>query len=150
MGSLEQEIKQSKFENEQVKANLNVIFTANWLYNKISNELKPYNVTQEQFNILKILKGSHPQSMCQKDILSRMLAPNSNVTLLIKKLVTKKLVQVHQSNIDKREYVINITSPGIDLLKEIEIAFKNSNNKYDQLSTSEAFHLNALLDKIRG
>lgn len=149
MASLEQEIKQSKFENEWLKANLNILFTANWLYNKISTLLKPYKVTHEQFNVLRILKGSHPKSMCQKDILSRMIAPNSNVTLIIKKLVDKKLIQVLQSLHDKREYQINITRSGLDLLQEIEKGFKNKNNHFNQLNTSEAFHLNALLDKLR-
>jgi len=68
MASLEEEIQQSSFANEHIKANLNVLFTANWLYNKISSILKPYNLTHEQFNVLRILRGSHPRSMCQKDI----------------------------------------------------------------------------------
>jgi len=150
MASLEKEIKQSKFESEQVKANLNLLFTANWLYNKISAELKPFNLTHEQYNILRILKGSHPNSMNQKDILCRMLAPNSNVTLIIKKLVAKKFISVVQSDHDKREYKIDITPAGLGILKEIEATLKNLNEYFDSLSTSEAFHLNALLDKLRG
>lgn len=149
MASLEQEIKQSKFQNEQIKANLNVLFTANWLYNKISANLKPYNLTHEQFNVLRILKGSHPKKMCQKDILSRMLAPNSNVTLIVKKLVEKQLITVQQSAIDKREYEINITESGLDLLEEIGKALKSKSNSLGKLSESEAFHINALLDKLR-
>ena len=82
MASLEQDIKQKNFANEQVKANLNVLYTANWIYNKISSFLKPHNLTHEQFNVLRILRGSHPKSMCQKDILSRMIAPNSTLTVL--------------------------------------------------------------------
>jgi DNA-binding MarR family transcriptional regulator len=87
--------------------------------------------------------------MCQKDILSRMIAPNSNVTLIIKKLVDKKLIQVLQSNHDKREYQINITHSGLHLLLEIEKGIKNKNHHFNLLNTSEAFHLNALLDKLR-
>jgi DNA-binding MarR family transcriptional regulator len=149
MASLEKEIKQSKFDNELLKANINILFTANWLYNKISSTLKPFNVTHEQFNVLRILKGSHPKNMCQKDILSRMIAPNSNVTLIIKKLVDKKLIQVLQSESDKREYQISITKSGLNLLQEIEKSFKSKNDHFNKLSTSEAFHLNSLLDKLR-
>lgn len=149
MASLEQEIKQSKFDNELLKANINIMFTANWLYNKISSILKPYNVTHEQFNVLRILKGSHPKNMCQKDILSRMIAPNSNVTLIIKKLVYKKLIQVLQSESDKREYQISITKAGLKLLDEIGNGFRNKNDHFNKLNTSEAFHLNSLLDKLR-
>lgn len=149
MARLEDEIKQTKFQNEQIKANLNVLFTANWVYNKISDYLKPFKLTHEQFNVLRILKGSHPKHMCQKDILSRMIAPNSNVTLIIKKLLIKKLIVVQQSPIDKREYQINITQTGLDLLNVIDKAFNNNANKINHLSVSEAFHLNALLDKLR-
>ncbi len=149
MASLEEEIKQTKFKNEQIKANLNVLFTANWLYNKISENLKPFNLTHEQFNVLRILKGSHPQHMCQKDVLSRMIAPNSNVTLIIKKLIAKQLVKVSQSETDKREYQINITETGLGLLEEIENGFNQQQKTFNNLSTSEAFHLNALLEKLR-
>lgn len=149
MASFEQEIKQAKFSSEQVKANLNLLFTANWLYNKISAELKPFNLTHEQYNVLRILKGSHPASMNQKDILSRMLAPNSNVTLIIKKLITKKFILVAQSDHDKREYKIDITSSGISLLEEIENKLKSLADRFQTLTPSEAIHLNALLDKLR-
>ncbi len=149
MASLEQALKQKKFENEHIKANLNVLFTANWLYNRISGELKPFNVTHEQFNVLRILKGSHPNPMCQKDILSRMIAPNSNVTLIIKKLIFKKLIKVVQSEEDKREYQINISNSGIELIKEIDTKIKQSGKKFNKLNASEAVHLNTLLDKLR-
>ena len=149
MPSIEEEIKQHRFENIQIKANINILYTANWLYNKISLHLKPFRVTHEQFNVLRILRGSHPKSMCQKDILSRMIAPNSNLTLIIKKLVAKKLVKVMQSEKDKREYKINITSQGIELLKGIDNEFKINKSNFSGLSVSEAFHLSALLDKLR-
>jgi len=148
MPTLEEEIKQSKFPNEYVKANLNVLFTANWLYNSITARLKPYNLTHEQFNVLRILKGSHPTCMCQKDVLSRMLAPNSNITLIVKKLVAKKLIKVQQSDQDKREYEINITKAGLDLLASI--GQNELRGPVSNLTASEAFHLNALLDKLRG
>jgi len=149
MASLEEEIKQAKFETDQLKANLNILFTANWLANKISTRLKPYNLTHEQFNALRILKGSHPKSMCQKDILSRMIAPKSNVTLIVNKLKDKKLIEVVQSLIDKREYQINITENGLALLEVIAEEFKRTNANMNALSTSESFHLNTLLDKLR-
>ena len=149
MASLEQEIQQTKFDSEQLKANLNILFTANWLVNKISVRLKPYNLTHEQFNVLRILRGSHPKSMCQKDILSRMIAPNSNVTLIVKKLIQKGLIQVLQSEEDKREYRINITEEGLTLLEVIAEDYRKNNVIVNRLSESEAFHLNALLDKLR-
>lgn len=150
MASIEQEIKQVKFGNELVKANINVLFTANWLNNRISAVFKPFNVTHEQFNVLRILKGSHPTAMCQKDILSRMIAPNSNVTLLIKKLKDKNLIAVLQSDRDKREYEISIAEPGLSLLLEIESILQSKVTDFNQLEESDAKTLNDLLDKLRG
>lgn len=83
MKSIEQEIKQKNFDNELVKANVNILFTANWLLNKFSSVLKPINFTHEQFNVLRKLKGSYPNIICQKEILERMIAPNSNITLIV-------------------------------------------------------------------
>lgn len=149
MSSLEQAIQQTKFESEQVKAFINVLYTANILANKQTAVLKPFNLTQEQFNVLRILRGSMPKSMCQKDILCRMVAPSSNVTLLIKKLVTKKLVHVSQSDIDRREYVINITKSGLNTLASIDIVLKKEEEEFNTLSETEAKQLNKLLDKMR-
>jgi DNA-binding MarR family transcriptional regulator len=149
MASLEQDIQQARFDSEHLKANINILYTANWLYNKISANLKPFNLTHEQFNVLRILKGSHPRSMCQKDVKCRMIAPNSNVTLIIKKLIDKELVQVAQAMHDKREYQINITVTGMMLLEDIAKKIQRDDNRYNNLTVSEAFHLNALLDKMR-
>lgn len=148
--AIEDKIQARQFDTEQLKANINLLYTANWLYNRVSAMLKPYNVTHEQFNILRILRGSHPRSMCQKDVLSRMVAPQSNITALMKKLVAKKMVVITRSETDKREYVINISNEGLALLKKIDENLRPTASEYSNLNASEAFHLNALLDKLRG
>jgi DNA-binding MarR family transcriptional regulator len=140
---------QSSFPNEGAKADLNVLYTANWVYNKISANLKPFGLTLEQFNVLRILKSNHPDFMSQKDILARMVAPNSNLTLIIKKLVDKNLVKVDQSVEDKRAYEISLTEDGMLKLNELDEHIKSKKGSFSPLSESEAFHLNALLDKIR-
>ncbi len=149
MANLEEEIKQEFFASQHIKANINVLFTANWIYNRISAHLKPYNLTHEQFNVLRILRGSHPKSMCQKDVLHRMVAPNSNVTLIVKKLKDKGWIQVEQSERDKREYVINISDSGLDLLKIIDVEMESYKENYMRLTEDEAQQLNLLLDKMR-
>lgn len=149
MASLEQEIHQERFVNDRIKATLNVLYTANWLNNMINASLKPFNLTHEQYNVLRILRGKHPQCMCQKDILRRMIARNSNITLIIKKLVTKSMVQVLPSAKDGREYEISITPKGLELLTLIDKDLESKKDTMSTLSESEAFHLNALLDKIR-
>ena len=149
MGSIEDEIKSSKFQSEEHKARINVLFTANWLSNQTKIILRPSGLSAEQFNVLRILRGRSPKSMCQKDILGRMLAKQSNLTLIINKLKTKKLIQVKTSSKDKREYMISILPFGLNTLKKIDVEIKNSGSLELGLNTSEAFHLNALLDKLR-
>ncbi|HEY1045799.1 MAG TPA: MarR family transcriptional regulator [Bacteroidia bacterium] len=151
MKTIEQEIQQGSFINEQVKANINLLYTSNWLYNRLSSYLKPYDLTHEQFNVLRIIRGSHPNSMCQKDILSRMIAPSSNMTLLIKKLKAKQLVNVDQAEHDRREYIISITEEGLKRLSMIDAHFETEMKKgnINNLSDEEAKTLNLLLDKIR-
>ena len=148
MGDLEKDI-QSSFINERVKANLNVLYTANWIYNKMSANLKQFGLTHEQFNVLRILRGKHPDFMNQKDILARMVAPNSNLTLIIKKLIDKNLIQVNQSAEDKRAYEINLSDDGLLKLKELDEFISSNKESFSPLNESEAFHLNALLDKMR-
>lgn len=150
MGKLEQDLQQKKFNNEVVKANINILFTANLIYNQISSYLKPYDLTHEQFNVLRILRGKHPECMCQKDVLSRMVAPKSNLTLILKKLVAKNLVSVVQSPKDKREYEISITELGLNKLGVLDIEMIKFDHSITNLTESEAIQLNELLDKIRG
>lgn len=149
MASIEQELKTKNFFSEQTKANLNIMFTANWLNNKSTALLKPFNVTPEQFNVLRILKGQHPTKICQRDILERMIAKQSNITLIIKKLREKVLVDVQVSAEDKRHYVISLTEKSLAVLDDIEVVFAKEMPKINQLSVSEAYHINSLLDKIR-
>jgi DNA-binding MarR family transcriptional regulator len=148
MADFEKDI-QSSFINERQKADLNVLYTANWVYNKISGNLKPFGLTLEQFNVLRILKVRHPEFMSQKDILARMVAPNSNLTLIIKKLVDKNLVEVNKSAADNRAYEISLTEDGMLKLEELDEHIKSREGNFSALSESEAFHLNALLDKVR-
>ncbi len=149
MTSIEEELQTHTFPSEQIKANLNIMFTANYLNNIISASLKSFNLTHEQFNVLRILRGKHPECMCQKDIQMRMIARQSNLTLLLKKLKEKGFVTVKKSKTDRREYMINISREGLALLKRIDKETNNNSAFSNNLSVSEAFHLNALLDKLR-
>jgi DNA-binding MarR family transcriptional regulator len=150
MAKIEDAIKQGKFDSEHIKSYVNIFYTANWLYNKIAAQLKPFGITHEQFNVLRILRGSHPNALCQKDIQSRMVAPNSNVHLIIKRLTAKDLVSLSKSDTDRREHQIKITKEGQALLKRLDNHLSKQKDEPSQLNISEAFHLNALLDKMRG
>src|SRR5687768_7809562 len=86
---IEEEIRQTKFKSPHQKALLNLIFTANWLQNKQQEFFKPFGVTSQQFNILRILKGQHPNVLSGTEIKSRMLDKNSDVSRLLDRLILK-------------------------------------------------------------
>jgi DNA-binding MarR family transcriptional regulator len=114
---LEQAIKSNKFRNELHKAGINILYTAWWLKTLMSKELKEYGLTHEQYNVLRILNGKHPEQICVKEIACRMIERNSNVPRIIDRLEIKKLVKRSTSEADKRETVIVLTPAGINILK---------------------------------
>jgi len=146
---IEEALKMSKFSSEKQKAGLNLMYTAWWLKTMISKELKIAGLTLEQYNVLRILKGKHPETMCVKDIGFRMIERNSNVPRIIDRLVAKKLVERSTSEIDKRETVITLTSMGLDTLhvatKKVDDVFNDSVIIVEE----DAEKLNTLLENIR-
>jgi DNA-binding MarR family transcriptional regulator len=146
---LEDELKSKSFPSEEVKATLNVLFTASWLHARISAHLKPFGVSHEQFNVLRILRGQHPKAVAQKDILHRMIDRSSNLTRILSKLKAKGLVLINRSEADRREYEIELTASALALLESVSESHAKSSKPDIGLSVSEAFHLNALLDKMR-
>lgn len=146
---LEEEIKSKGFANEGAKAAINVLFTASWLHSRISAYLKPYGLSHEQFNVLRILLGQHPNAVAQKDILHRMIDRSSNLTRILSKLSAKNLVTICKADDDRREYRIRLTEDARTMLETIGQEMHQASESFHGLSVSEAFHLNALLDKMR-
>ena len=146
---LEQAIKSSKFKSEVHKAVLHILYTAWWLKTLSAKELKEFGLTHEQYNVLRILKGKHPEQMCVRDIASRMIEKNSNVPRIIDRLEIKKLVERTTSQLDKRETVITITKAGIALLEASTEVMDEKMVTQFILPEDEAVTLNLLLEKIR-
>ncbi len=144
---IENELK-TKFSSEQHKALINIIFTSNWLSNKIYGELKKYNLTNEQYNVLRILRGSSPGSICLKEISCRMINRYSNTTRIVEKLYNKGYLVKENSDEDRRELSIRITESGLKLLSEIDNKSKIGNNMVN-LSDEDSKRLNDLLNSIR-
>ncbi len=146
---LEEAIKSTRFTDETHKAGLNILYTAYWLKSHISAALKETGITSEQFNVMRILKGKHPEHMCVKDIASRMLEKNSNVPRIADRLVTKKLVKRATSKEDKRETIMNLTEKGLQLLETANKAVEDVNTNVMGLNNDEAKKLNDLIEKMR-
>ena len=144
------EIKQSKFKNEHHKMLINILFTSGWLSSMHACSLKPYGISQQQYNLLRILRGQHPKPATVNLLIDRMMDKNSNASRLVEKLRLKKYVDRATCEDDRRAVNVIITEKGLELLSDIEkqeeVMFKTLKN----LSESEAEQLNSLLDKLRG
>ena len=145
MGDLSKDIN-SKFENYKVKALLNIIYTANWITSIQSESFKDFGISQQQYNILRILRGANEPLKVQT-IKDRMLERSPNATRLMDKLCAKNLIKRLPSEHDRRVVKIEITRQGLDLLNTIP----NDMNKalFNNLSEAEAEQLSDLLDKMR-
>ncbi len=146
---LEQAIKSNKFRNEVHKAGLNILYTAWWLKTLMSKELKEYGLTHEQYNVLRILKGKHPEQICVKEIACRMIEKNSNVPRIIDRLETKKLVKRTASASDKRETVIILTAAGINILQHSTERINKIMDTVMLINEAKAKELNNILEQVR-
>jgi DNA-binding MarR family transcriptional regulator len=146
---LEEVLKTNKFTDEKHKAGLNILYTAYWMKSHYSKVLKETGVTSEQFNVMRILKGKHPEQMCVKDIASRMIEKNSNVPRIADKLVVKKLVKRTTSKEDKRETVMNLTEKGLQTLETANNIMGEVQTEIIGITNEEAKLLNELVEKMR-
>lgn len=147
---LEKVIKQKAFQSQTHKLLINLIYTGNWLQLNIAKQLKQYELTSQQYNILRILRGQHPESATISLIAERMLDKSSNVTRIVDKLVTKKLVSRAKDPKDNRKVWIKITYKGLDLLQVIDASMPPPQDILNGLSEEDAKIINNFLDSLRG
>lgn len=146
MGDLSKDI-QSTFPSEKVKAFINIKYTANWL-SSIENEFfKPFGISPQQFNILRILRGAGKAIKVQ-EIKDRMIERAPNATRLMDKLCSKNLIERIRCPEDRRVVHIAIKNEGLNLLNDID-KLGNKNKILDKLTEEEAKQLSNLLDKVR-
>jgi DNA-binding MarR family transcriptional regulator len=147
--SLEEDIKQEKFSNEFQKMAVNILFTGSWLHNINAARLKPHGITPEQYNVLRILRGSHPKPMMLAEITSRMIDKSSNATRLVEKLRQKGFVKREICEDNRRQVDIYILDKGLNALKKIDADEAEWLATLKNISKSEAMELNRILDKLR-
>jgi DNA-binding MarR family transcriptional regulator len=146
---LEEAIKSSRFTDASHKAVVNLMYTTYWMKTHLNTVLKENGLTTEQFNVLRILKGKHPEQMCVKDIGSRMIEKSSNVPRIIDRLLVKKLVKRMPSKEDKRETLISLTDKGQKQVEDSNLVVDALQKKIIGLDENEAVLLNELLEKMR-
>ena len=143
---LEDEIKQKEFKSEYHKAMVNMIFTSNWL----DANSKKFGVTSQQFNILRILRGAHPEPCTINMLRDRMLDKNCDASRIVERLRLKGVLDRKTCPEDRRSVDIIITKKGLDLLSKADKEEPAFYKILQTLTPTEAKQLNKLLDKLRG
>ena len=146
--SIDKDIKQSTFRNEYQRALINLIFTYNWTIEQLKSFLDKEDLTMQQFNILRILRGS-PTPISTLQIRDRMLDKMSDTSRIVDRLIIKNLVKKVTCKTDKRLVDVTITDKGRKTLLKIDEQADIMDRVLSSLSVPEAKKLNKLLDKIR-
>lgn len=147
---IEEAIKQKAFKDEYQKLAVNLMFTEAWLAGIQNQFLKEYDLSIQQFNILRILRGSKGAPMAMQNISERMIDRMSNCSRLVEKLRIKNMLERRECPADRRQVDILITQKGLDVLAEIDKSMKKMNEHLHSITEKEAQTLNNLLDKLRG
>ncbi len=145
---IEKEIQQQSFRNEYQKATVNILFTANWLNEKVRLFLEAEDITPQQYNILRILRGGkNPMSTMQ--IRERMLDKMSDTSRIVERMLKKGLVEKKICPTDKRLVDVTISKKGLQILEKLDARNDQLDKILKGLSGDEANQLNSLLDKMR-
>ena len=149
MACIEKELRM-EFKSEHQKLLLNLLFTSNWLKHQDVERLKPYDLSPQQYNILRILRGAKGKRMCMHEVLERMLDRAPNATRLTDKLIAKELVLRERSDEDRRVVHLRISEKGRALLAVIDSATEELVAQVARrLTSGEAAAMNNSLDKMR-
>jgi DNA-binding MarR family transcriptional regulator len=148
--SINQDIKQQRqFRNEHHKATVNILFSSNWLMENIKKFLQAEDITPQQYNILRILRGNgKPLSTLQ--IRERMLDKMSDTSRIVDRLLKKGLAEKKTSQADKRLVDVTISKKGLAALERLDKNNASLDGILFNLDHDEAKALNDLLDKMRG
>lgn len=147
---IEDEIKSTVSLSITKKVILNMTFTRNYLGDNFNEILKPFDISSEQYNVLRILRGQKGKPINMQDIQERMVTKNSNTTRLIDKLLLKHMVERNICPQNRRKIEVTITKKGLELLLELDPLIEDYENELTKnLSTEELEQLNYLLEKIR-
>ncbi len=148
----DEELRKPYFQNEWHHLRVNLLQSANWLRSGIREFVEPFGITQKQFNILRILRGQPRQGpgLTIQEIRSKMIDKMSDASRLVDRLKAKGLVEKEPCVIDRRHARVRITRAGLELLADIDQALPRLDRLVQNLTESEAMHLNDLLYKMQG
>ncbi|MCI9843530.1 MarR family winged helix-turn-helix transcriptional regulator [Flavobacterium pectinovorum] len=148
--TIEEVIKSTVMINNEKKVILNIMYTQNLIQDHFNESIKPYALSEEQYNVLRILRGQKANPANMRVIQERMLAKTSNTTRLVDKLLLKNLVTRNVCLGNRRKIEVAITQKGLDLLKELDPKIHEHERYFAKnISSEELEILNTLLEKYR-
>src|SRR5882757_7836221 len=147
---IDDEIQSSNFEDNYHKAAVNIAYTASWLSNFFKCHFDKYNLTNQQFNILRILRGQYPKPATVNLLKERMIDKMSDASRIVDRLVQKEMITRCTNNKDRRAVDIRISEKGLEVLAVMDTEFKAKDFLKNNLTLAEAGQLSDLLDKLRG
>lgn len=150
MVKIEEAIQQKEFKDPYNKVVVNLLYTNSFLVTSQNALFKPYGISPEQYNVLRILRGQNGLPTTVSSIQERMLNKMSNASRLIEKLKLKGFVKRSECPNDRRQVDVLITEKGLEVLKELQLKVEEGNKTFVHLNIEEVNQLNDLLDKLRG
>ena len=147
---LEEEIQQKSFKTPHQKLAVNLLYTTNWLNYHYSIFFKDKDLSVQQYNVLRILRGQYPNPCSLKLIKERMLDRMSDASRIVDKLVSKGHIIRHQCPSDRRSVNLMISEKGLELLNSLDHIDEDTMNIFKNLSHKQIENLNDLLDSLRG
>ncbi|MEM7101935.1 MAG: MarR family transcriptional regulator [Bacteroidota bacterium] len=149
MARIEEAIQQRQFENIYQKVIINILFTNNWVVDIQQKVFRPFGLTYQQYNVLRILRGKHPTPYTAKGIKEVMLDKRPDLTRMLDRLQKKNLVFREIDSCNRSKLAITLTDQGCEILNRIEPELKRIYDELGALSAEEAETLSDLLDKLR-
>ena len=147
--AIDDEIQQTVWKSPYQKVVVNTMFTSRVIEEQSARRLKPYDLTSQQFNILRILRGQKGKPASVKLLVERMLDKSSNASRLVDKLLEKGLVQRTTCPDDRRAVEVRITDSGLALLDTLDRQMDQEREIRKRFTAEEAAQLSSLLDKFR-
>src|SRR5688572_7964656 len=146
---IDKDIQQTRFRNAYQKASINIIYTMGWIRERTKAIFEAEDITPQQFNILRILRGSFPEPLSTLQIRERMLEKMSDTSRIVDRLITKGLVKKLTCKTDRRLVDVVISDKGKKLLEKLDQHQDEMDAILGNLSEKDANILSDLLDRIR-
>ncbi len=147
---LSDRLKQTRFVSPAQESMLNVMVTSSWFLTEMSSVMAQFGITPAQYNVLRILRGSHPTALTCSEIKSRLIDRTPDVTRLLGRLEKQDLTTRQRAKYDRRVVEVRIQKKGLNLLDEMDSIVEEATARLtENLSAEEHSHLSTLLDRLR-